>query len=141
MVDPIPPSIRHLTKRLVAFEAARDAVPKDGCQASRVCDKLRLPLVKLAGVAGFRSLLSRALALAKMETSALDGVRVQPDGALSGFDGIPPDGVAEAGEAVVAQLINLLVTFIGEPLTLHIAGDAWSETNIGSLDAGSGEAS
>ena len=140
-MDPIPPSIRHLARRLLALEAAREGAQADECGATRVCDKLRLPLVKLAGVAGFRSLLSRALALAKSAAPALESVRVQPDGSLSGFEGIAADNGAEVGEVVVAQLLNLLVTFIGESLTLRLAGDAGPEATIDSLAEGSGEAS
>ena len=139
-IDPMPPLIRHLARRLVALEKARVGATADGCEATRVCDKLRVPLVKLAGVAGFLSLLSRALALAKSAEPILKGVQVQPDGTLSGFAAIAPERRAEAGEVVVAQLLHLLVTFIGKPLTLRLVGEAWPEATIG-LDEGSGEAS
>jgi hypothetical protein len=109
----------------------------------RVCEKLRAPLAKLAGVAGFRSLMARAKALATAEVPWLDSVQVRPDGSLEGFDaarrqqGTVPNG--EAGVVVVTQLLGLLVTFIGEPLTLRLVCDAWPEASVNGMDAGSGE--
>ena len=44
-------TIRDLARRLMALEAPRDATPaKSGSDAARVCEKLRVPLAKLAGV-------------------------------------------------------------------------------------------
>jgi len=45
------------------------------------------------------------------------------------------------GESVVGHLLALLVTFIGEPLTLRIVDDAWPETSFAGLHAEMGEAS
>ena len=50
-----PPATRDLARRLIALEVARDespGTPTDG--AIRVCDRLRLSLSRLTGVAGFR---------------------------------------------------------------------------------------
>src|ERR1700674_4717090 len=105
------PGTRDLARRLVALEAARDEPPvAGGSEAVRVCEKLRLPLQKLAGVAGFISLLSRALAMAKAELPSLEGVQVRPDGLLEGFDGTGRTQDAGAGVVVVAQLLGLLET-------------------------------
>ena len=66
---------RGLTERLVAFEAAAGNSPKDDVHATcRVCEKLRRPLSLLAGTAGFSSLFTRALTLAKREFPALSVV-------------------------------------------------------------------
>lgn len=82
------PGTRELARRLVALEAVRDEPPvAGGSEAVRVCEKLRLPLSKLVGVAGFRSLLSRALAIAKAEVPLLIAVQVRADGSLEGLDG------------------------------------------------------
>ena len=136
------PAIRNLARRLVAFEAARDEPPgAGGSEAVRVCERLRVPLAKLAGVAGFRSLLSRAMAMAKTEVPSLDAVQVRPDGSLEGFDGIGRPQGAEAGIVVVAHLLGLLVTFIGEPLTLRLVSDAWPDASVAGTDAGSEEQS
>lgn len=102
-----------------------------------VCEKLRQPLSMLAGVAGFRSLLSRALALAGDEVRWLKAVHVKADGSLEGLDEAQlSDAEIAAGEAVlVARLIGLLVTFIGEALTVHLVQEAWPEASLGGLDS------
>ena len=86
-----------------------------------VCDKLRRQLATLAGAAGFRSLLERALTLSKQECQVLDAWAVEPDGSLRGLD----DETAQWGAVLIAQLIGLMITFIGESLTLHLLQNAW----------------
>ncbi len=128
------PAMQSLARRLIALEGA--LVPPNGQvgQALRVCAKLRLPLAKLAGVVGFRSLLTRALTLATAEVPWLGAVQVGVDGSLEGFDaarseqGATPS--AEAGVVVVAQLLGLLATFIGEPLTLVLVRGVWSDAVV-----------
>ena len=129
------PAIQDLARRLIALEAARE--PSDGPAgaAVRACEKLRVPLTRLVGVAGFCSLLSRALAMAKAEAPSLDAARVRPDGSLEGLDGMGPAQDSEAG-AVVAQLLGLLVTFIGEHLTLPLVREAWPDAPVGGTDRG-----
>jgi hypothetical protein len=86
-----------------------------------VCDKLRRPLTTLAGAAGFRSLLARALSLAKQESPLLGAWEVKPDGSLQGLNG----EAAQPGAVLIAQLIGLMITFIGESLTLRLLHDVW----------------
>jgi hypothetical protein len=120
-------AIRELARRLIALEAPRVERPNASeSGALRACDKLRLPLVKLVGVAGYRSLISRALAISKAEAPSLEVVHVQVDGALEGFDGMDQNN-AEAGAVVLVYLLNLLVEFIGEALTLGLVRDVWPE--------------
>lgn len=136
------PAIQDLARRLIDLEAVSEEPPVAGGDAAvRACEKLRVPLAKLVGVTGFRSLQSRALALAKVEIPSLDAVQVRPDGSLEGWDRIGRTQDAEAGAAVVAQLLELLVTFIGEPLTLHLVRDGWPDASVAGIDAGSGEGS
>ena len=98
----------------------------------RVCDKLRRPLTTLAGAAGFRSLLARALTLAKQESPVIAAWEVNSDGSLQGLNG----EAAQSGAVLIAQLIGLMITFIGESLTLRLLHDVWPdlpspETNFG----------
>ena len=115
---------RALAMQLVALEAASaeqsDAATIATC---RVCEKLRRPLITLAGTAGFVSLLSRALTLAQREASALDGVHVRLDGSLEGLEG----DAAKAHPVLVAYLLGLLNIFIGEALTLRLLKDVWPD--------------
>ncbi|HEX5453228.1 MAG TPA: hypothetical protein VFX06_05495 [Stellaceae bacterium] len=91
----------------------------------------------MAGVAGFRSLLSRALALADGEIRWLKAVHVDANGSLEGLDEAQlSDAEIAEGEAVlVAHLLGLLVTFIGEALTLHLLHEAWPEASLGGLNS------
>ena len=92
--------------------------------AFHVCETLRQPLITLAGVAGYRSLLSRALALARAEAPSLSAVQVAADGSLQGLDEleaqIDADQAREAGVILIAQLIGLLLFFMGEGATLRL---------------------
>jgi hypothetical protein len=88
---------------------------------SRVCDKLRRPLTTLAGAAGFRSLLARALTLAKKESPLLDTWEVRSDGSLQGLNG----EAVQSDAVLIAHLIGLMITFIGESLTLRLVHDVW----------------
>ena len=121
------PAIRELARRLIALEASRVAKPAaGGADAVRACEKLRAPLAKLAGSAGYHSLLSRAMAMAKAESPVLDPVQVRADGSLEGLEVIAEkDGAA--GAAVLVQLLSLLLTFIGESLTIVLVRDAWPD--------------
>jgi hypothetical protein len=122
--------IRNLVQQLIA-EERRIALDSDSKSraAFRVCEKLRPPLCTLAGVAGFRSLLSRALALAKPQAPLLGGVQIKPDGTfqhspeLDAKLGSPE--AAHASAVLVNELIGLLITFIGEALTLRLVHEVW----------------
>lgn len=114
--------MRELAERLVAFEAADISPPAvHAAVTCRVCEKLRRPLSDLAGTAGFVSLLSRSLTLAKREASVLSAVQVNPDGSLEGLHG----EAAAASSVLIAHLLGLLTTFIGEALTLRLLYSVW----------------
>jgi hypothetical protein len=116
---------RDFAERLIAIEAALGIPSKKGMPAAfRVCEKLRRPLTALAGAAGYHSLLLRALALASREAPGLDAVRIKVDGSLED----EPDRNshdAEGGRLLVARLIGLLFSFVGETLTLRLVQDVW----------------
>ena len=129
------PEIQYLARRLLAFEAAHDNSSAARVDvAVQVIEGLRTHLIRLTGVDGFRSLLSRALTLAKAEAPALNTVRVRADGSLEGFDGIEQSQEAGAagqpGIVLVAHLLELLVTFIGAPLTLSLVRDRWPDAAV-----------
>ena len=102
----------------------------------RVYEKLRQGLGEFAGVAGFQSLASRALALARTEAPSLSAARVAADGSLQGLGefehqcdidkdraGESPTG--EAGIVLIARLLGLLLLFLGEALTLSLLRITW----------------
>ena len=118
-----------LARRLVVLDSARvGSADPAGTGVGRVCDKLRAPLAKLAGQAGFHSLLSRALALAKTANPTLAPIHVRADGTLGGTDGVfaAPNGT-ESGADIVAQLLGLLEIFIGVALTMRLVCEVWPE--------------
>jgi hypothetical protein len=127
------PTTRELAQRLLTHEAVGISPAVADTQAvCRVCDKLRRPLTTLAGAAGFRSLLARALTLAKQESPVLGAWEIRSDGSLEGVNG----EAAQPGAVLVAHLIGLMITFIGEALTLRLLHDVWldlpdSEINFG----------
>lgn len=135
------PQIKGLARQLVALEAAQGQSSDDRVdEAVKVCEKLRVLISKLVGVAGFGALLSRALALAKAEEPSLGVLRIQPDGSLEGFDEAERAGVSgEGGVVLVARLLGLLVTFIGQSLTFSLVRDAWPDASWDGTNADTGE--
>jgi hypothetical protein len=138
------PNIPDLARRLIALEAAQDRPSeRHADEAVRACEKLRALMSKLVGAAGFRSLLSRALALAKAEVPSLGVVRIGADGSLEGFDEVEPDGdpgaAEEPGVILMARLLGLLVTFIGPSLTLRLVRDGWPDASWDGIDLRTGE--
>jgi hypothetical protein len=121
----LPPQTRELALRLLASENApgKTSEPAEFA-AFRVCERLRQPVITLAGVAGFRSLLSRALTLARVESPILSAVHVAADGSLNGLDDLRPqvdaDQAREAGIIFITQLLGLLVRVVGEAMTLQL---------------------
>jgi hypothetical protein len=122
-ISSVSPKTRELADRLVEFEKAAKIPNEDAHATCRVCEKLRPPLVTLTGTAGYSSLLSRALTLAKREVLALSELQVRPDGSLECLGG----EAAQANPALVAYLLSLLITFIGEDLTMRLVHDIWPD--------------
>ena len=130
-----------LARRLIAEESRLGEGASSGSlPAFRVCEKLRRPLSTLAGTAGFQSLLARALTLAKAESSWLQGLKVNPDGSFDFTTAVAAelktDKAVRGGAVVVTQLLGLLITFIGEALTLRLLHDAWPDAALSNLKSG-----
>jgi hypothetical protein len=107
-----------------------------------VPEKLRQPLTVLMGAGGFRALLSRALALATAEVRWLRAVQVKPDGAFEGVEAlherIDPAEFLEGRVELLAQLLGLLVAFIGPNLTLRLVREIWPQILLDDLDLNDG---
>jgi hypothetical protein len=131
------PSTRDLACRLLA--ASRNGEDPHLADPAVVIERLGASLSRLAGAEGFASLLRRALTLAGMESQALRLVRVDPDGRLQGLEewALAPGAEArtEATIAVTAHLLELLVTFIGEPITLRLVREAWPDLPLDDPDS------
>jgi len=126
------PEMRDLAHRLLACEAGADKVTGPTKSPTvRVYEKLRQSLGEFVGAAGFHSLASRALTLARPEAPNLSAARVATDGSLQGlgefetqFD-IDTNRAGNGGIILIARLLGLLRIFLGEALTLSLLRNAW----------------
>jgi len=133
--------MRDIARRLISAEQNRDD-PSDteGRSAFRVCDRLRRSLSVVAGTRGFRSLLSRALTLASAEAPWLRKLHLESDGSLV----VSPElegqlgrkEITKGGAALVVNLLELLVTFIGETLTLRLVQQVWPKAALNDSETG-----
>jgi hypothetical protein len=131
------PESRDLAQRLLTYEAdGGNTSDPVGSTALRVYEKLRRSLGELAGTAGFQSLASRALTLARSEDPSLGAVRVAADGNLEGMSTIEPpinmekDRIHEGGVILISRLLGLLQIFLGEALTMNLIRDVWPDSAI-----------
>ncbi len=136
---------RDLAHRLLAWEAdAGEASESKESARLRVYEKLRRRLCALAGVAGFHSLASRALTLAKSEAPELTDVQVAADGSLQGLGepilqmGIETNEGGEGETVLIARLLGLLLIFLGEALTLNLISDLWPDAALDECNSGNG---
>jgi hypothetical protein len=123
-----PQKTRDLARSLVACEADASTTSLHTEPATvRVYERLRQQLGSPVGAGGFHALASRALALAKSESPRLDAVQVTANGGLRGLDGVESqtgaDEDGEAGIILIAQLLGLFLTFLGESTTLRLIED------------------
>ncbi len=134
----------NLARQIVALEAAHGRTSRtknsrgEAVPALQVCEKLRIVLTVFAGAAGFQALLTRAMTLAKAQAKSLAALQIQEDGSLAGFDKLDAETSREkgaAGAVLVAHLLDLLVMFIGESLTLQLVLDAWPDAPASALRA------
>ena len=139
------PDMRDFAQQLLSYEANADNTSEPGEAATlRVYQKLRQSLGELAGPAGFHSLASRALTLARPEDPSLSAVQVGADGDLEGMSAIEPsikveqDRVYEGGVILIYRLLGLLLIFLGEALTLSLLRDAWPNEAFDDRISGNG---
>jgi hypothetical protein len=137
------PKIRRLALRIMAYEtAAQNNSDAAGQATFLVIDELRPHLLNLMGLAGCRGLLSRAIALGSEEVRWLRAVHVKSDGSLAGFEQhqqLTPAQFTEGKVVLLAQLLGMLVAFIGPGLALRLVHDIWPKLSLGDLKLGNGE--
>jgi len=125
-----------LARSLVACEADASTASLHAEPATvRVYEKLRRQLGAPVGVDGFQALASRALALAKSESPRLSTVQITESGGLRGLDEVESevnaDEAGEAGIILIAQLLGLFLTFLGEATTLRLIEDLRLQVGAG----------
>jgi len=136
--------MRDFAERLITYETKANKTPGEPpTTALLVGEKLRPHLATLMGNVGFRALLSRALVLASAEAPWLRSVNVKADGAFEGLDELGArmdrQKIVEGSVLLLAQLLGLLVAFIGESLTLRLVREVWPKLPLDSVDFGKGE--
>ena len=124
--------MRDLAHRLLTYEAGADNTSESmEYPTLRVYEKLRQSLGEVVGTAGFQSLASRALTLARPETPSLNAARIAADGFLESLGEIvnqfdmDNDQAGEGGIILIARLLGMLRIFLGEALTLSLLRNAW----------------
>ena len=138
-----PQKTRDLARRLIASEADASTTSLQTEPATvRAYERLRRQLGATIGVHDFQALASRALALAKSESPRLSTVELWANGGLCGLGEVEAqtdaDEEGEAGIILIAQLLGLFLTFLGEATTLRLIEDlhlqvavkAWSATTV-----------
>lgn len=131
---------RDLARSLVASEVDASKTPLETESATlRVYERLRRQLGAPVGVDGFQALASRALALAKSESPRLNTVEITANGDLHGLGEVESHTEAhkdgEAGIILIAQLLGLFLTFLGEATTLRLIEDLRLQVNSGTESA------
>ena len=136
--------MRSIAQRLISYETqAENSSETAEVSSFRVTDRLRPQLATLMGHGGFRALLARALTLASAEVSWLGEVQVRADGTLEGLAtahaGLEPAEFREGRVVLLAQLLGLLVAFIGPALTSRLMSEIWPQFPADGLDLGNGD--
>jgi hypothetical protein len=139
----IAPKTRDLAERLIAYEATvRKSIQARPQTNFPPFEKLRPHLATLMGNAGFHALLTRACTLASLEVPWLLKIKAKADGSLGGLKALESKmgakALSEGKILLLAQLLELLVAFIGEILTLHLVRETWPKLPLDASDFGRG---
>ena len=103
----------------------------------RMLEKLRRAVALFAGEEGATALFRRALAIAKEEIPALHQLSVSGDKGLQGLEKLAVDSGGRAAASVITEhLLSLLITFVGESLTIRLVHDAWPDESFEDLTLG-----
>jgi hypothetical protein len=130
---PFRQKTRDLARSLVAGEADASTTSLHAEPATvRVYERLRRQLGAPVGTDGFQALASRALALAKAESPRLSAVQVTANGGLRGLGEVESqtDADGEVGIILIAQLLGLFLTFLGEATTLRLIEDLRLQVDV-----------
>ena len=124
-----PPTISDWARKLIASEVdAESTTAQTEFATLRVYEKLRQQFRAPVGVDAFQALASRALSLTKLRFPTLSGVNVTADGGLLGLAEVEaPLNLgqdSEVGIILIAQMLRLFLTLLGEAATVRLIEDA-----------------
>jgi hypothetical protein len=127
-MNPSESPMRDLAIRLLC-EAGR--LGEERPAAVQVLERIDTVLWRVAGQVGSRTLIQRALAMARSEAPTLTSLLIPASGPLTGpgwqLDTNSSFDAQNDQVVLVAQVLELLRTFIGERLTLQLVKEAWPE--------------
>lgn len=131
--------VRELAKYLVAFESCIASPPRTpGILEFRIFARLCKPFAAISGNQGLQPLLVRALESAHLDYPWLETARVSLDGEVQGLGSLGQslsEGAAAAGElAMIASLVELLRTFLGDGVTMQLLRSIWPLVTLIQLD-------
>jgi hypothetical protein len=123
------PMISNWARKLIASEVDADSTAAQNELATlRVYEKLRQQFRAPVGVDAFQALASRALSLTKSQFPRLNAVNVTAYGGLHGLGQVeaplPLGEDGEVGITLIAQMLRLFLTLLGEAATVRLLGDA-----------------
>ncbi len=138
--------IKNIGQQLIAYESANGSVGSQPfADVITIFGKLQKILSKLAGISGYNSLLRRSLMMGKTKAKSLEMIQIRSDGALELNVAHAANShlllEESAGDILLTQFLGLLVTFIGETLTVNLLRDVWpnvpfEKANVPSRDIG-----
>jgi len=124
-----PPMIRDWARKLIASEVDADPpLAQTEGPTLRVYEKLRRQFCAPVGADAFQALVSRALSLAKSQFPCLSPVSITANGGLRGLGEVEtPLSTVQDGEVgiiLIAQMLRLFITLLGEAATVRLIEDA-----------------
>lgn len=132
--------MREIAKRMMASATRGNTAEADQRAAFRTTDTLSPHLSMLMGRGGFQALLARALLLASAEVHWLAAVQVVADGELEGLSAarskLDAAEFSDGEVALLAQLLGLLVAFIGPALTIRLITQILPQVSFDDADFG-----
>jgi hypothetical protein len=125
------PSERPLRDLAILLLSEANGTGEDTPPAAQVLERLDTVLWRVAGQAGSRSLMARALSLARSDAPTLVGLRIPATGPFTSAEWklAPTSSFDTRNEQVilVVHVLELLQTFIGERLTIQLVKEAWPD--------------
>ena len=123
---------RQFALRIIAFDTEGNKPSRTKpLDAFRDCEKLRPQLSPLMGSGGFQTLLASA------EVPWLRAVQIKMDGTLEALGELPtqpdPSDFFEGRIVLLAQMLELLLAFIGQNLTWHLVHETWPKVRLDDL--------
>lgn len=127
------PEVRSLVRTLLDASAADDSVESRVLAAQHVLAGLANAMTPLVGIGGIHLLLQRALRRSRAAHPWLHAIQLDREspwrlqGAAEAAHGHTPEEVTAAAEELLAELVGLLVRFLGADMTIRLVRRSFPE--------------